>query len=147
MKPGELTAYLHQQIPLTAAMQISVSQCENSAITLAAPLAPNRNHTDTAFGGSISTLGIAAGWSLLHVAILDRGISAKLLIQNSSTDFLRPADGDLKATAAFATPESMEEFFATLKDRRRARIEIESRILSRGVVVATHKGTYVAILY
>jgi thioesterase domain-containing protein len=147
MNPGEITQYLHQQIPLTAAMEISVAVSDGATITLTAPLAPNRNHADTAFGGSISTLGIVAGWTLLHAALSERGISAKLLIQNSSTDFLRPADGDLKATSGFARPEAMDEFVLALKERRRARIEIESRVLSRGVVVATHKGTYVAILY
>jgi thioesterase domain-containing protein len=147
MRPDALTAYLHGQIPLTAAMGIAASACDGHTLSLAAPLAPNRNHTDTAFGGSISTLGIVAGWALLHAALVDHGVSAKLLIQHSATDYLRPADGDLTATAGFPDAQALPAFLKALAERRRARVELEARVCSGGGVVAVHHGSYVAILY
>lgn len=147
MLADAITEYLRSQIPLTGAMELRAVASDGQSITLAAPLAPNRNHTDTAFGGSLSTLGIVAGWTLLHVALADRNISAKLLIQRSSTEFLRPADGDLTATCAFADPAELDRFLAAIKERRRGRIELTAHVHARGMPVATHHGAYVAILY
>jgi thioesterase domain-containing protein len=147
MLPAAITKYLRSQIPLTAAMEISATASDGKSLTIAAPLPPNRNHTDTAFGGSLSTLGIVAGWTLLHVALDDAKVSAKLLIQNSATDFLRPADADLTATCEFPDAAALKDFLSSLTTRRRARIDLVAKILSGKAHVATHKGTYVAILY
>ena len=56
MTPSELQRYLHEHIPLTAAMEVKVVSCGPDAAHLSAPLAPNINHRDTAFGGSASAL-------------------------------------------------------------------------------------------
>jgi thioesterase domain-containing protein len=147
MLPAAITKYLRSQIPLTAAMEISAAASDGKSLTITAPLPPNRNHTDTAFGGSLSTLGIVAGWTLLHVALDDAKISAKLLIQCSATEFLRPADADLSATCEFPDAESLKTFLTAVTSRRRGKIELTAKIHSGKTLVATHKGTYVAILY
>ena len=68
-----LERYLHEQIPLSSAMQVSVESATSESVVLAAPLAPNTNHKLTAFGGSVSALGILAAWSLLHVRLVEAG--------------------------------------------------------------------------
>ncbi|MET0363375.1 MAG: YiiD C-terminal domain-containing protein, partial [Sphingobium sp.] len=52
MDRDSLQAYLHRQIPLSAAMQVSVQSAALESVTLSAPLEPNINHKSTAFGGS-----------------------------------------------------------------------------------------------
>lgn len=147
MEAAAITTYLHSHIPLTRAMDVRAAAVGIDSITLTAPLGPNVNHTETAFGGSLSTLGIVAGWSLLHTAMADNKVSARLLIQRSETDFLRPADGDLKAECSFSDAGALPKFLSTLAERRRSRIELAARIWSNGSHVATHHGVYVAILY
>lgn len=63
MSPGKLQQYLHDHIPLSKAMQITVERISPESVTLSAPLAPNINHRDTLFGGSASTAAILAAWS------------------------------------------------------------------------------------
>ena len=120
---------------------------DGCTVTLTAPLGPNQNHTDTAFGGSIATMGILAGYTALYLLLRDRAISTRILIQKSGVEFLRPVDGDLVCVAACPTGAALEEFLETMRRKRRARVEIESRVMSRKTVAATHGGVYVAMLY
>jgi thioesterase domain-containing protein len=143
----QLTAYLHEEFPLTRAMQVSVAAWDHQTLTLKAPLAPNINHAETAFGGSISTLGILAGYTLLHLALEDQKISNRILIQKSSTDFLLPIDTAMTAVATLPAASSLEEFLTTLRKKRRARITLTSEIRANQTPAATHTGLYVAMLY
>jgi thioesterase domain-containing protein len=128
-------------------MQLTVTAWDGATVALHAPLAPNQNHADTAFGGSISTAGIMAGFCLLHLLFNDRGISTRVLIQKSSTEFLRPIDADLISTATLPAPEKLEEFLATIRRKRRCRIELPSEVRSNHALCATHTGLFVAMLY
>ena len=84
MLPGELERYLHQHIPLSKAMQVSVVEVLPAGVVLSAPLAPNINHRDTVFGGSASALAILAAWSLLHTRLSGEGIASRLVIQRNT---------------------------------------------------------------
>ncbi len=90
MSPEALTEYLHRHIPLTAAMQLRVLHSGDGHIELLAPLSPNRNHRDTAFGGSLATLGIVTGWTLLQQGLLREGVEARVVVQKSECEFLEP---------------------------------------------------------
>jgi thioesterase domain-containing protein len=143
----EITARLRDEIPLTRAMGFSITGWDGRLVTLSAPLSVNQNHADTAFGGSISSMGILAGYSLLYILLQEREISTRILIQKSATDFLRPVDTDLTAIAALPMAEAIEEFVETLKRKRRSRMTLESQILSGRSLAATHSGLYVAMIY
>lgn len=71
--PATVEHYLHEHIPITRAMGLKVTAYDGDSVRLWAPLEPNLNHRNTAFGGSLSTLGILAGWSLLHVKMQEAG--------------------------------------------------------------------------
>jgi thioesterase domain-containing protein len=60
MELAELERYLHQHIPLSEAMQVSVVEVHPEHVVLSAPLAPNINHRETVFGGSASAVAILA---------------------------------------------------------------------------------------
>jgi thioesterase domain-containing protein len=143
----DITAYLHREIPLTRAMEIAVTSWDGQTVTLSAPLAPNENHADTAFGGSIASMAFLAGYSLLYLVFQERAFSTRILIQKSTIDFLRPVDDQLVATACCPPPAELEEMLDTIKRKRRARMTIESKIFSGKILAATHSGIYVAMVY
>jgi len=143
---NQLTLWLHGELPLTKAMGVEVAAWDGKKITVVAPLGPNLNHTETAFGGSISSLGILAGWALLSLMLKERGVSCRVLIQKSSTDFLRPIDTEITATACLPEKEG-EELVESVKKHRRGRLTVESEVLSRKTVAAKHVGVYVVIAY
>ena len=142
---AEITELLHKELPLTHAMGAELTAWDGATVQLTAPLAPNVNHTATAFGGSIASLAILAGYTTLFLLLRDRSIPAHLLIQKSAIDFLRPIDTTFTATATLPAPAELDAFLTTLQQKRRSRITMDSRILANDTLAATHTGLYVAI--
>jgi thioesterase domain-containing protein len=140
-----LTRYLHDHIPLTRHMGIVVTEPGPDRVVLSAPLAPNVNHRETAFGGSLSGAAILAGWTLLHVRLTPRARRHRLVVQESTTHFEQPADGPFEAVCELPSAAEFERFAVMLERRGKARIALESRILCRGEVSARHTGRYVAL--
>ncbi|MBL6749110.1 MAG: YiiD C-terminal domain-containing protein [Nevskia sp.] len=143
MTPDSLTDFLHSRIPLTAAMQLRVQPGERHAIEVRAPLAPNINVHQTAFGGSLVTLAIVAGWTLLHQALQQDAVECAVFVQKSQCEYLLPARGELSAAARLPA-DAWREFLADLRLHGRARIEIEVTVSSGGQAVARHLGSFVA---
>ena len=52
MTARELQAFLHANIPATAALSLSVVDITPDSLILSAPHAPNRNYKNTVFGGT-----------------------------------------------------------------------------------------------
>src|ERR1700734_2565761 len=75
--------YLYQYIPLSAAMGVQVRAATLGHVKLAAPLAPNVNHTETVFGGSAAALATLSAWTLLHLRLEAARSDARLVIQRS----------------------------------------------------------------
>lgn len=145
MRHDEITAYLHAHIPITQALGARVESWDGSAIRLSAPLAPNLNHRGTAFGGSLSALAILAGWAILHLALRERGLEVRLVIQRSALDFVEPIEGDFTASARLPPPAQWERFLATLSRHSRARITVEGEVACGGRAGGRHEGVYVAL--
>ncbi len=144
MTPTELTSFLHQSIPLTQALGVRVSLALPGQIALTAPLAPNLNHHGTAFGGSLATLGILAGWLVLHHRLIEAGIDASLVVRHTELDYLQPVTADLLAQS-----ELPEAQCSSLLDRlgrgERARITVSSRLCCNDADAVRARATYVAL--
>jgi thioesterase domain-containing protein len=142
---SELTSYIHEHIPLTSYLGAAVESYDGKSIILSAPLAPNLNHRNTAFGGSISALGILSGWTLLFLKLKEAGIRNRLVIQKSSFDFQDPIDDDFRATCTLPDWDAWGKFINTLTRHGRARITVRSRIEDSSGIGGTHEGVYVAV--
>lgn len=138
-------AYLHEHIPITKAMGLKVTGYDGNTVRLWAPLEPNLNHRQTAFGGSVSALGILAGWTLLHIKLGESRDSAQLVIQRSETDYSGPVETDFTAVCAMPGVREWEKFEQAFKRYGKARIHLESLVEVAGQVLARHKGSYVAV--
>jgi len=144
MTPAELTDWLHHNIRLSTAMEVRVSACDAQHLELVAPLAPNANHHGSGFGGSLATLGILGGWSLVYHALRLEGLEPQLVIQNSQCEYLAPATGELSASSVMPADE-WPRFLTLLRRRGRGRIEVATTISGGGIVAAQHRGSFVAI--
>ena len=146
MSPVELESYLHQHIPLSEAMAVSVTEASLEAVVVTAPLEPNINHRATVFGGSASAVGILAAWSLLHLRVRDASLNAQLVIQRNSMEYDRPINGAFTARAELAAPERWELFRKTLERRGRSRISVNSVLEFEGEVAGRLSGDFVALV-
>lgn len=143
--PSDLEQYLHEHIPLSKAMQVSVVSVAQEAVVLRAPLAPNINHRDTVFGGSASAVAILAAWSLLHTRLRCEGFASRLVIQRNAMDYDQPIPGDFTARSSLESPQQWHAFTRMLSRKGRARITALAHLECDGLAAGRFSGDFVAL--
>ncbi|HEX9626642.1 MAG TPA: YiiD C-terminal domain-containing protein [Acidiferrobacterales bacterium] len=141
----ELERYLHEQIPLSAAMGVEVLAADRTGVRLSAPLAPNINHRETVFGGSASAVAILAAWALIHVRLTEEGIASRVVIQRNTMRYERPIVAAFVASSAIQDPRTWEQFIKVLKRKHRARISVTATLHCGGENVGELEGDFVAL--
>ena len=137
--------YLHQYIPLSAAMGVQVRMATIEHVKLAAPLAPNINHTETVFGGSGAALATLSAWTLLHLRLEEAQLDARLVIQRSWMEYEKPIPGDFEAVCDFGDHVAWERFQGTFARRGRARLTLPAKLVYSKTQVASFEGEFVAL--
>ena len=145
MTPTELQAYLYRHIPLSSALGVRVDAAGFPEVRLSAPIAPNLNHQQSAFGGSLSALAILSAWSWLHLRLQTMPFSGQIVIQGNSMEYLVPAIADFTATCRSPGTERWALFERTLTQRNRARIELDAEVSVGETLIANFRGQYVAL--
>jgi thioesterase domain-containing protein len=145
MDPRDVERYLHDRIPLARAVGACVTRIDADGARLDAPLAPNLNHRGTAFGGSLSVLGVLAGWVVVYVGLRQADVDAHLVIQRHEVDFTAPAHGRMTAWTPTPGAVAWDAFRRTLHRRRRARLDVGCELRSAGRDVGRCWGRYVAL--
>ncbi len=128
--PTELQAFLYNQIPLARALGIQVKVANDESAVVTAPLESNKNHLNTAFGGSLGAVLILSGYTWLYHLMISRGFDCHVLIRRSETDYRRPVDTDFTAIAFRPAPEELERFLKNYEKKGTARISIAAEIRS-----------------
>ncbi len=138
-----LEKWWREGIPLVGAMDARVEKLDENELIVSAPLAPNRNHMATAFGGSLLALATLTGWG---VAKLMAGKSAThVVIHSSQMKFLKPVVGQLRCRCHWPGPAEKDRFLKSLKTRNRARIDLNIEVLSDEVPAAEFSGRFAAL--
>lgn len=146
MEASELQRYLHEHIPITSAMEVSVGSAREDRIVLRAPLEANINHRDTVFGGSASALAILAGWALVHVRMRALGHSPRrIVIQRNRMEYDHPIEGDFSAECRAPDADAWSRFLRILDRRGMARITLDARVLFGSTVAGRFQGDYVVM--
>ena len=143
MLPQELEAYLYHQIPVTKSLGVKVDSCDEEKVQLKAPLDLNFNHKKTAFGGSLSVMGILSGWSLVYLRLL--GKKNEIVIQDSSMSYLKPVQADFISVSDYRESSEWQSFYKLFERRGKGRIRVESHLYCEQELVAKHTGLYVAL--
>lgn len=139
---AQLETILHSNIPLAQAMGVRVADYDGERLLLEAPLAPNINHKETAFGGSLSALTVLCGWGLLQLKLEEAGLHKHIVIQESSIRYLRPVAETLRAQCV-VPQDALDRLLRTLHRRDRARIELQVTIPRDGEPAVEFSGRYV----
>lgn len=144
MTPSELQTYLHQHIPLSQAMQVTVMEASPQQVVLTAPLAPNINHRETVFGGSASAVAILAAWSMLHLGLTAEGLGSRLVIQRNTMDYLAPIDSSFTAVALAPAARLWQPFARMLQRKGIGRIMQGAVLHCEGQCAGQLQGEFVA---
>ncbi len=145
MSDQAFLSWLHQAIPLTAAMQIDKIDYSGGQLRLSAPLEPNLNDKGTGFAGSIASIATLSGWCLLTLWLRERGIDADVMIAKSEQRYLAPVTDRLEAIATLPDDSVVEQFWQRFQEKQRARLPI-SVSLGNEKVIFELKGEYAAVL-
>lgn len=145
MSCSAVKQYLHEHIPLSQVMAISVVSCSSDSVTLSAPLEPNINHRSTAFGGSISAVAILSAWTFIHVQLQTQSIPCRIVIQSNSMEYLKPIEGKFQACCMAPPQERWDRFIKTLSRRGKGRIALNADVYTNGLLAGTFQGTYVGL--
>jgi thioesterase domain-containing protein len=146
MNRATLQAYLHEYIPLSRALAVEVVEVAPERVQLAAPLAPNRNHRQTAFGGSVASLAILSGWSWLHARLAGFSPAPDIVIQQQQVEYLAAIDEAFSAICLAPPDAAWRKFMRALEQRARGRLALTAEILCRERVAARFSGLYVAVI-
>jgi thioesterase domain-containing protein len=144
VRPIELEHYLHEHIPLSKAMALTVLSVEEDAVVLRAPLAPNINHSETVFGGSAAALATLAAWALPFARLRAAALPDSLVIQRNTMEYLRPISGDFTARSHLDTPQSWQRFSAALTRKGLGRIAVSAVLEYGGETAGRFSGEFVA---
>lgn len=135
-----------QGMPPVAAMQVTVAGFDAGQLRLQAPLSANVNDKGTAFGGSLTSIMTVAGWGLVTLHLDLAGEQAEVYVADSAIRYLAPLRDDLTARAQLAEGQDWETFLSTLRQRGRARIQVQAWVdLPEGGQATTLEGRFVAI--
>lgn len=144
MNAAEALRDLQSKIPLSKAMGLEIAELVPERALLKGPLAPNRNHIDTVFGGSLYSAGALACYVLFRAISAESGIeSDNLVIQNGGIEYLAPVQGDFEILCRRPEESKVRAFLEGLRRRKKGRLRLESEILFEGRVCARFTGDYV----
>lgn len=138
------TQLLYRQVPLLRHTDVRVTALQRDTVQLSAPLASNGNHHGTAFGGSLSMLGIVAGWLLAYVGQDLPEPTPNIVIADSHTRYLRPLRGDLVLEAQWRTADG-RRYRSQLAAGHKADITIQCRAVDADEAAICQDNRFVAI--
>lgn len=124
-------------------MEVAVEERDDAVFVLTAPLAANRNHLGTAFGGSLAAIATLAGYGMLWQRLADP--DAHLVIKTSSIRYLHPVRGDIRAICQAPEAEKLAEFLATFSRKGKARLRLDVAIVEDGRDCVVFCGEFVAL--
>ncbi|MCD5360675.1 YiiD C-terminal domain-containing protein [Chromobacterium aquaticum] len=145
MSPKALEDYLHQHIPLSAAMAVSVAEASGERVILHAPLAPNINHRATVFGGSASAVAILTAWCLVFMRLRERGLPGRVIIHGNSMRYDKPIAAGFLARAAAPDAAAWDKLERALRRGRMGRLRLEVALECDGEAVGSLEGEFVVL--
>jgi len=141
-----LESRMLEEIPLARQIGVRVLAYDGRSLVLAAPLAGNSNDKGTAFGGSLYSVAVLAGWGLLALELESRTIDAEIVIHEGRVEYLVPIAGDFIARARTPDTAVIERSLRMLQRYGRARLEVAVVVEREGVEAVRFNGSYVLAL-
>jgi thioesterase domain-containing protein len=146
MSAHDLTAFLHEKIPLTRAMGVRVVE-SGARLVLEAPLGANVNHLGTAFGGSLHALPTLACYAALWTLLYEAGLDGHVVVRRSAAEYRQPVKETLRAVCLRPMPAVAAEFMADLRRNKKARMELTAMVEGEnGKPAVEFSGTFVALV-
>lgn len=142
---ARLADFWSREIPLTNAMQVAIDSWDGECLVLSAALSANRNDKATAFGGSLYSLAVLAGWGLIMLRQWQAGYDSDVYIRRAKVDYVAPVRKKLVATCRLDDLASWTEFTRTLENRGKARLALQPSVAGDEGAAMRLRADFVAV--
>jgi thioesterase domain-containing protein len=103
---------MHSLTPISKVMGISVISYDRESLTVTAPLAPNINPHQSAFGGSLFSIAALAGWGLMQIKLSELLLDCNTVVMSGEVSYARPVFEQLRCVCRL--PNDSAKVFETL---------------------------------
>jgi thioesterase domain-containing protein len=138
----ELTATWHREIPIVAAMQMTVQSYDGRSLAVRAPLQANRNVHGTTFAGSLYSACVLTGWGAVWLTLRERELAGVIYARESSVQYRKGIERDFVCRCEW-DPATLTAGLETLATTGRAAVELVCTIDNDAKRAVTFTGTYV----
>lgn len=97
----QLQTIWHEQIPLSKAMQMQITDFDGDVLTTQASLEPNVNVHGTAFAGSLYAIHALTGWGMMHLQLKLNALDASIVIASGQIKYAKPVAEDIAVRCSF----------------------------------------------
>lgn len=140
---AQLTEYLYQHIPLSAAMGIKVENATTHHVILSAPLSKNINHKKTVFGGSLHASATLACWSLLYLNLRETANEpVQIVIAKSEVVYCAPVETDFFVECVVPDEIAWRRFIKMLETKKKGRIQLFAQIFQNGHLCVDYQAVF-----
>ena len=81
----KLKQFFLDHLPITQFMGLEVESYDGDTLILTAPLEPNINDKQTAFGGSLYNTAVMACWGMIYLKTQEKGIDCTKVCETLSS--------------------------------------------------------------
>ncbi len=141
----KLTEFLKAHVPATQYMGIDVGHYDGKSLTLSAPLHPNINDKQTAFGGSLYTICVMNCWGMVYLKTLEKGITCNQVVTQSNISYYAPVDGEITSICECPAKEELDTFFERYEEKGRSKITLYAEVQCNGKTAVKFESTYAII--
>jgi thioesterase domain-containing protein len=141
-----LQGRIDREFALAKHMGIIVESADDTGVVLRAPLALNANYKGTAFGGSLYSVAVLAGWAWVTRFLTLRAVAADGVIQESNIRYLLPVHGEMRAVAIAPDVAQRERFLKMLARSGRGRLDLTVETYYGQQLATVLEGAYVAAM-
>jgi len=146
---------LQREMPICTAMEISVTSWDRSCqadgqlhdggrLAMGMPLAPNRNHQDSAFAGSLNALCTIVGWGTMFLLLEQQNLAGNIVIRRGNIRYRRPVRAP--QIVAWGLPldrEAVEYFYELLRSKGKSKLDVTVEIADTQGPLVSFQGSYV----
>lgn len=147
MNKYELQNYIVKNIPIVKEMGFIIEDIGDNQVIVSGEYKKHINHTNSVFGGSISSVMTLAGWGRVRILIEDIDKNAVILIKSNSTDFIKPVVEDYIVITESLLEKDIEKFKKIYNKFGKGRIMVNAVLKHRNSneILAEFIGEFVAI--
>lgn len=134
---------LNENIPLSGSLGAVVESYDGHRLIIKTPLAPNVNHKQTAFGGSLYCSAVLSAWGLLYLKLIEASEEGQIVIFDGSIHYHKPVSGDYTAECELLSEEAWVKFLKVYRRMGKARLTIDSDIMFNNDLCVSFSGEFV----